>query len=343
MLQHATNPLSREPRPLPAQLDAAQPALAPAERGELHLRLALKHAGGHEPTLRWERVGATDAPVVVLAGGISAHRHALASDIDATPGWWQSQACSFDAARFSFLSFDWVGGDGTLDVPIDSADQADALAALLDALGISRLHAFVGSSYGAMVGLQFAVRHGQRLRRLVAISGAHRAHPYASAWRALQRRAVELGALQCDAGDGLALARAMAMLSYRTPEEFASRFDAAPTVGNGRVRCAAEDYLDACAAKWVARTPRTAFLRLSESIDLHRIDPAQVAVPTDVVAVDSDRLVPAADSHALHAALPVAAGWHLLSSTYGHDAFLKEPVAIDAALREVLADAIPSC
>ncbi|MDO5504983.1 MAG: homoserine O-succinyltransferase [Pseudoxanthomonas suwonensis] len=311
-------------------------ALPDAQRGEVCLRLSMAHAGERDVLLRWQRVGAVDAPQLLLAGGISAGRHALANRIDPAPGWWQGQASSFDTDRFGLLSFDWIGADGELDVPIDSADQADALAALLDALQVPCLHAFVGSSYGAMAGLQLAARHPARVSRLVAISGAHRAHPFASAWRALQRRAVALGAVQCDTADGLALARAMAMLSYRTPEEFAQRFDAEPVLAGGRVRCAAEDYLDAVSSRWVARTPAVAFLRLSESIDLHRVDPARVRVPTTVVAVDSDRLVPAEDSRALFDALPCAAGWHALSSHYGHDAFLKEPAAIDAVLRDVL-------
>ena len=44
------------------------------------------------------------------------------------------------------------------------------------------------------------------------------------------------------------------MLSYRTPEEFGERFDAQPEVVHGRVRVAAEDYLDAAGAQYVART-----------------------------------------------------------------------------------------
>src|SRR5699024_2708376 len=90
----------------------------------------------------------------------------------------------------------YVGADGSLDAPIDTADQADAVAILLDALGIATLDAFIGYSYGALVGLQLAVRHPGRLSRLVAVSGAHRAHPYAAAWRALQRRTV-----RCAGGD----------------------------------------------------------------------------------------------------------------------------------------------
>jgi hypothetical protein len=47
---------------------------------------------------------------------------------------------------------------GSIDAPIDTADQADALALLLDALEASPcLEAFVGYSYGALVGLQLAI------------------------------------------------------------------------------------------------------------------------------------------------------------------------------------------
>ena len=126
------------------------------------------------------------------------------------------------------------------------------------------------------------------------------------------------------------------MLSYRTPEEFEERFDAAPDVINGRVRVAAEDYLDATGARFVARTPVTAWLRLSESIDLHRIDPAQVRVPTLVVAVEGDRLVPLSDSVALVEGLGTPGQLRVLRSSYGHDAFLKETDRIDAILATAL-------
>ena len=130
--------------------------------------------------------------------------------------------------------------DGTLDAVIDTADQADAAAVLLDTLGIARLQALVGYSYGAAVALQFAARHPGRLERLVAVSGAHRAHPSAAAWRALQRKAVALGELQCAGDQGLALARQFAMLGYRSGDGFAARFDGPAEVANGRVRVAAK-------------------------------------------------------------------------------------------------------
>jgi homoserine O-acetyltransferase len=340
--------------PSPPPLSAYEPSTTPLSteatrdlRGEISLRLDLRHAGIRQVTLRYELLGEAGLPVVFVAGGISAHRHVVASETFPENGWANALAQAgraLDPTRRRLLAIDYVGADGKLDVPLETADQADAIVQLLDALKIEQLHAFVGYSYGALVGLQLAARHPSRLRKLIAVSGAHRAHPYASAWRALQRKAVALGQLQCADAQGLSLARQFAMLSYRTPEEFDERFDAAPEIINGRVRCAAEDYLDAAGAQYVARTPVTAYLRLSESIDLHRLDPAQVGVPTVVVAVEGDRLVPLADSVALVEGLNAQGSsargqLRVLRSPYGHDAFLKETDRIDNILVAALRDA----
>ncbi|MFT4256742.1 MAG: homoserine O-succinyltransferase [Pseudoxanthomonas sp.] len=326
------------PPSIPARDDTGVVA-ARAIRGEFTVALALRHVGTRTVSLRHEIHGPAGAPVVFIAGGISAHRHVAASAQFPEKGWANdliSSGRTLDPAKRRILAFDFIGADGSLDVPIDPSDQADAIAALLDALEIERLQAYVGYSYGALVGLHLGARHPQRLEKLIVVSGAHRPHPFASAWRALQRKAVALGQLQCAESQGLSLARQFAMLSYRTPEEFGERFDALPEVVNGRVRVAAEDYLDAAGAQYVARTPMAAFLRLSESIDLHRIDPAQVAVPTTVVAVEGDRLVPLADHVALVEGLGENGTLRIVRSPYGHDAFLKETDKIDAILASAL-------
>lgn len=317
--------------PLSVPVDAGLNAV----RGDIAAVLSMRHGGPRPVRLRYEIVGRADAPVVVLAGGISAHRHVAANAEFPEKGWAEGLVAAgraLDPASLRILALDFIGADGALDLPIDTADQADALAVLLDHLGIARLQCFVGYSYGALVGQQFAIRHRERVQKLIAVSGAHRPHPYAAAWRALQRRAVALGQLQCAESHGLSLARQFAMLSYRTPEEFGERFDAAPEVVNGRVRVAAEDYLDAAGAQYVARTPVDAYLRLSESIDLHRIDPAAIQVPTVVVAVEGDRLVPLADCVGLVEGLGPRGSLRVLRSPYGHDAFLKETDRIDAIL-----------
>jgi homoserine O-acetyltransferase len=74
-----------------------------------------------------------------------------------------------------------------------------------------------------------------------------------------------------------------------------------------------------------------AYRRLSESIDLHRIDPAEIGVPLTLVAVDSDALVPAADIERMADRVPGAA-LHRISSRFGHDAFLKEEAQVGAII-----------
>ena len=233
------------------------------------------------------------------------------------------------------LAIDWVGADGAVDLPIDAADQADAVAWLLDELGERKAAAFIGASYGAMVGMHVAARHPHRLGALLAISAADKPHPFASACRALQRQALALGQRLGDPRAGVALARAMAILTYRTPEEFADRFAGRPEVQGTHVRVAAEDYLEAHGQRHCRRMSPFAYRRLSESIDLHRIDPAGIKLPLTLVAVDQDALVPVPDIEALAASIP-GSRFHLIRSRYGHDAFLKEEAQVGAIITQFL-------
>lgn len=286
--------------------------------------------------LRYELTGPTGAPLLIVAGGISAGRHVLASSEFPVAGWWQSQSESFNPEVRRILAIDWIGADGSVDLPIDPADQADATRRLLDHLGIAGAAAFVGASYGGMVGMHFAAMFPDRVGGLLAISAADRAHPFASANRALQRQALTLGERHDDPEAGVALARAMAILTYRTPTEFSDRFAEPPAIGsNAQVRVPAEDYLDAQGLRHAGRMCSIAYRRLSESIDLHRIDPAYIRVPLTLVAVDQDALVPSTDI-ATFAERVDGARLHQIQSRYGHDAFLKEEVQVATIITQFL-------
>ena len=308
-------------------------------RGTCHTTLTLRHAGTRRVRIGWECIGPAQAPLLIVQGGISATRHTTASAAHPEAGWWEEQAGTgraLDPQRYRLLSIDWLGADGTLDVTLDPSDQADAIAAVLDELGIARAAAFVGASYGAMVGLQFAARHGGRLQRLIAISGAHRSHPQTTALRVIQRRIVKLGRSEAAVREALALARSLAVIGYRSAGEFEQRFDAEARIEQGEARFAVEDYFDAIGPRFVARFSPTAYLRLSESIDLQRLDPTAVRVPTDLVAVTQDQIVPRADLETLATGIAAPCRLHGIESAYGHDAFLKEGPSIDAILRRAL-------
>jgi homoserine O-acetyltransferase/O-succinyltransferase len=271
--------------------------------------------------------------VVLALGGISATRRVF-DPTGGKAGWWHEivgPGRALDTQRLSVLGMDYIGGTGASTAPvagvpfpcISSYDQAEAIARLLDHLQIKKLAAIVGASYGGMVALAFGERHGARVERLVVISAADIAHPMATAWRSVQRSIVRLGTESGRPAQGLELARALAMSTYRSPEEFAARFRSAPRFEAEHPVFPVEDYLLARGRDYAARNRPESFVCLSESIDLHQVNAARVNVRTEVVAVREDQLVPLADMRALTARLPNA-GLHEFSSLLGHDAFLKE-------------------
>ncbi len=110
----------------------------------------------------------------------------------------------------------------------------------------------------------------------------------------------------------------------------------APRFENGRYRFAEEDWLAAAGASFVRRFSAERFLTLSESIDLHALAPEDVRVPTTLIGIASDRLVPLADLCELQRRCGAPATLHVIDSRYGHDAFLKEAGQIGPLIAEAI-------
>ena len=115
----------------------------------------------------------------------------------------------------------------------------------------------------------------------------------ATALRSVQRRTVRFGREAGRQSEGLALARSLAMTTYRSATEFEARFDPGPSgVDEGRVRFPVEAYLEARGDDFARSFDASAFLTLSESIDTHGVDPSTISTPTTLVSFDTDTLVP---------------------------------------------------
>ena len=93
-----------------------------AHRAEFKARLKLVHTGASDVLIRYEIAGPKDAPLLIIAGGISAGRHTLRNAKDPAQGWWQCQSAALE--DHAILSIDWLGADGELDQPIEASDQA---------------------------------------------------------------------------------------------------------------------------------------------------------------------------------------------------------------------------
>ncbi|MHC1478985.1 homoserine O-succinyltransferase MetX [Frateuria aurantia] len=310
------------------------------QRGTRLVDLKPKYGGASSQVeVRYLWAGAAHAPTVVVQGGISADRDVFT--LDGQPGWWQElvgEGRAIDLRHCRVLCIDWlVPGDfgGQALGSVSTEDQADALAAVMTELGIEAVEAFVGYSFGAMTGLAFAKRHPSRLGQLLMFSGAHRAHPMATAQRSIQRQIVRMGLASGQSELALSLARQLAMTTYRGSEEFSRRFAAAPEFRDGRFQFPVEDYLNHVGQKFVERFDVERFLALSEAIDLHDVDPGAIQLPVTLIGVASDRLVPLADLCELQRSLR-GATLEVIDSPYGHDASLKEVAKVAPLLRQAL-------
>jgi len=291
--------------------------------------LTLDHAGTADVGFRFDEHGPTDAPTVVVLGGISSSRHILPTADDPTPGWWPGvvgRGFALDPTHHRLIGVDYLGAPGGT-APGGShttTDQARLVLAALDALEVDSA-TVVGGSYGGMVALALAALAPDRVAGLVVACAAHRPHPMATALRAIQRDIVRAGIRNGDLLDAVALARALAMTTYRSVPEFEARFwGAASRDAEGVLRFPVEAYLTSRGAAFAQRFSADRYLTLSDSIDLHDVPVEAVTPPTVLLSFDTDAIVPPFLAAELAAGAPGIVEHVRSSSLYGHDAFLKE-------------------
>ncbi|MFB2581780.1 homoserine O-acetyltransferase [Herbiconiux sp. P15] len=239
------------------------------------------------------------------------------------------------------------------------ADQVRAQHALAETIGIEDWFAVVGGSMGGMQVLEWAVRYPDAMRRVAVIAA-----PALSSADQIALNSVQIEAIRADSafrgGDyydapdgegphqGLALARRMALLNYRSPSELNDRFQRSwqsgisPLGGGGRF--AVESYLDFHGNKFTRRFDANTYITLVEAMNSHDIGRGRAGVVAAlesvtaralVLGIDSDRLFPVEDQvliarhlpHTLDGTDPV-----VIESKFGHDGFLIE---FDAVGREI--------
>lgn len=243
------------------------------------------------------------------------------------------------------------------DFPLVSIrDNVRAQAQLLDSLGIHRLRLVMGGSIGGMQAFEWAVLFPERVQRALIIAVA----PLGAmglALNHLQRQAIQRDPEwaggnylpQRPPRQGLALARQIAMLSYKSPALFDERFARNPNRngedpwgldnhGGGLIggRFDIAGYLDHQGERFIERFDANAYLAILRTMDtwdpLHgQSSPAEVfgriRAQLSFVGINSDWLFPADSVREFAAAIRaagVAADYREMSSAHGHDAFLAE-------------------
>lgn len=306
--------------------------------------LELEHGGRlRNGRVAYRLTGEPGAPVLAVLGGISADRVVAAQHGDTHRGWWEWMVGigrPLDLRKYQVLTIDYLFGrgdskaeaveatlarDGPVPVPlVTPTDQAHALAAVTEAVEVEPLHGLIGASYGGAIALSFAVAYPERAQNILVIGAADRSHPMATAVRIVERRIVQRTAWAGDPGGGVALARALAMTTYRSDREFAQRFQGPPNVGPEGLSFPVESYIDHHGQAFARRFTPAEFLCLSQSSDLHSIDAEHVETPVTLVSTDPDFLAPRWQLADLARRM---GGIHRLvevKSLHGHDAFLTD-------------------
>ena len=305
---------------------------------------------------RHDGPGPTDALQVLVV-------HALTGSADAAGDWWEpliGPGRALDTARFGVLCANLLGGRygtsgptsidpatgrayGATFPQVTTRDQARAHWRLLDALGVHRLALVAGGSLGGMVALEVALARPDAVRTVMPIAAPAATGPMAVAWNHLQVDLIDRLGL-----DGLALARQLAMTTYRSETDFEERFgrdvetDGRPSIVS---------YLDHQGRKLVERFDPATYRILARAMDLHDIgvgwggSHAALARLADGgtrligVGIVDDILYGQRQVHALvddALAAGVDARYREIDSTKGHDAFLVEWDQLTAILREGL-------
>ena len=300
-----------------------------------------------------------------------------------TAGWWPGligDELPLDTGRWFVVAPNVLGGcqgtTGPASIGPDGReygarfplttirDQVRAQALLADALGIDRFHTVIGGSMGGMHALEWAAMAPERMARLAVLSAPAVIDAMTIAQNTLQADAIRLDPAwqegdyyDSPAGDGpwrgLALARRLAMLNYRSVTELDDRFgrswqsSLAPALGAGRY--AVESYLDFHGNRFTRRFDANSYVTLTQAMNTHDLgrdrggaDAALsgLRMPTLVVAIDTDTLFLPATQHRIARFAPGSITGDEafeIASPYGHDGFLLEMRAVGDALRRLLA------
>ena len=331
----------------------------------------MQHGVLRQPYIAFETWGTLNFQkdnAILLFTGLSPSAHAASSEQDRTPGWWEpmiGEDKPVDTSKYFVICINSLGScfGSTGPASIDPAtgenyrlafpvltieDIARAGHAVIESMGITKLHTVMGASMGGMTAVAHSVLFPEAAESLVSISSSARPVTYSIALRSLQREMIRSDA-DWNGGDydgagptmGMRLARKLGMLTYRGSAELAQRFglervaEARQTNDPFGIDFEVESYLESHAKKFVGAFDANCYLYLSRAMDLFDIADhggtlenglARVGAKRAlVIGVESDTLFPIAQQRELAEGLDDGerdVEFKALPSVQGHDAFL---------------------
>ncbi len=319
--------------------------------------------------------------VVLVCHALTGSHHVSGPDVEGLPGaWWDpivGPGKAIDTSRFCAVCFNVLGscygstGPASLDpstgrpyamsFPIISVrDMVKAQREALRSLGIDRIALVIGGSLGGMQALEWACSYPEMVERAVVIAAPARLYPQAIAFNEVQRKAITSdpdwkgGDYYPERGPvrGLAVARMLGMITYRSEMCFASRWmrEAVGDVFDWNGKFKVESYLHHHGEELVRRFDANCYLYLTKAMDLHDVSRGRGSLeealgrmrgPLLGVGISSDMLFPNWQVEEITRAASragVKATYEEITSDNGHDAFLIDFDQLDEILRDFLHD-----
>lgn len=344
-----------------------------------------------EVTIAYETWGtlnsdASNAVLLCHAWTGDSHAAGRATDGQPSPGWWESligPGLAIDTNVWFVVCTNVLGGcqgsTGPASLHPDDAmpygsrfpvvtirDMVRAQARLADHLNIRVWQSVIGGSMGGMQVLEWGIMFPDRVRSLVPIATCAQATAQQIAWGAIGRRAIRLDPLWNNGDyynaapgegpwEGLAIARMVAQVTFRSDNIFSEKFGRELADGNADKsgidmwdRFEVERYLDHHGDKLIRRFDANSYLIIGKAMDLHDVGRgrggveaamSRIQVPVVSVGIWSDILYPSYQQRQIRDIVESNGGtcdYIEIDSPHGHDAFLIEFDQVSAALRGLL-------
>lgn len=332
----------------------------------------------------WGSLNKDSSNAILVLHALTGDSHAVgkASKEHPTEGWWSEligPGLALDTNKYFVVAPNILGGcqgstgPSSLDKTgkeygsrfpyLTIRDQVAAQVALSDVLQIKTWHSIIGGSMGGMHVLEWAIQHPARVQRIAVIAA-----PAVTSADQIALNSVQVEAIKTDpnfakgnyydakAGlgphAGLALARRMALLNYRSPSELNERFDRSwqseiNPLGEGG-RFAVVSYLDFHGNKFTRRFDANSYITLLEAMNSHDVGRGRksakaalgkIKAKTLVIGIDSDRLFPIENQRFIAENITselVGKKLHTIKSSFGHDGFLIEHEKVGPLLAKLL-------
>ncbi|MDD4587803.1 MAG: homoserine O-acetyltransferase [Heliobacteriaceae bacterium] len=326
-------------------------------------------------TVAYETYGELNAErsnAVLIAHALTGDHHAAGKyhPADKVAGWWDpliGPGKPFDTDRFFVIGVNILGGCSGTTGPasIDPAtgrpygmtfpvytvrDMVRVQRELLAHLGIDRLLCVAGGSMGGMQVLEWAVTYPEMVDGIIPIATSGRMTAMGIAFNEIMRQTIMLdpgwqnGDYYPGTGPakGLAIARMLGMVTYRSDESFAVRFGRRMADTRSTVyyrfdnSFEIENYLHYQGEKLVRRFDANTYLYICKAMDLYDlgrdrggIEPAlsRIRAKTLFIGVNTDWLYPPRyiiEMADIMARFKQEVAYWELESPHGHDAFLIE-------------------